>query len=504
MSSESVSFYSQELEPVNVDERPFSALPNRRECLKAIAEQKSFDLVVCGGGLTAAMTAHQLALEGVRVLVLETGFFGSRGVSWRTTFATTLARAPLDLLRGYTRVRAIAEKIAPHLATVVTADPHRYPNWRGELGARALNRAWREAAAKLRNVRNAFPDLDETLLIREIILAARQEGAIAVSHVQPVFAESEGESGCYTLGFRDLSTLKQYEVRAGGVLVDPTDGFLAPTRLGSDIVKVPEVLPTTIHRVYRVEPRTLTAGSRFASFELSDGSVVTVSRTSEGVVEVAIVCAWQLLAAETADAVARDACEQAGWTILETVSRWTSGRRYSGMKGVRQQGGIFLVQERGPWDALATASSITRTLLTLRGDGRKRRPYTSRILPGVERVCELDAFRAVARAHGLSERTIELVIQRWKGRVRYIEEFPDGMVEIVPGVLRGEIDLAVSSDHVESLEDLCFAALKLHYLPGWQSLVPALAQHLAHALQAAVAPESVAACVRGRSGGAGH
>ena len=43
---------------------------------KAIEEQKSFDLVVCGGGLTAAMTAHQLALEGVKVLVLETGFFG--------------------------------------------------------------------------------------------------------------------------------------------------------------------------------------------------------------------------------------------------------------------------------------------------------------------------------------------------------------------------------------------------------------------------------------------
>ena len=499
MSNSILSLYSGALEPANVDTRPFAALPNRAECLRAVEERKSFDLVICGGGLTAAMAAHQLALEGIRVLVLETGYFGVRGVSWRTTFAATLARHPLNVLKGYSSINKFSREIAPHLATVTTADPHEYVTWRERLGASALKRAWRDTSGRLPGVKNAFPDVDEVLLTRELILAARQEGAIALAHVEPVFAEPERESGCYTIAFRDLSTLKQYEVTVGGILVDPTDGFMAPTRLGSDIVKVPEVLPTTIHRVYRVKPRTLTAGSRFATFELSDGSVVTVSRITEGVVEVVISCAWQLLAGETAEAVAKDACEQAGWSINATISQWASGRRFSGACGVRQVGGIFLVQERGPWDALRSASTIVKTMRTLAGHARGARPFTPRVLPGIERACELDAFRALARSHGISEATIELVVHRWKGRVRYIEEFPEGLVEVVPGVLRGEIDLAVSSDHVESLDDLCFGALKIHYVPGWQELVTPLAAELSRARQAAISADAIQGCVQKRS-----
>ena len=499
MSDGSSQSYTAGLEPANIDERPFAALATRVECLKALDTGAAFDLVVCGGGLTAAMTAHQLALEGIRVLVLESGYFGVRGVAMRNIFASTLARQPLDLARGYGAVLKLSRSIAPHLATVVTAEPHEWAGWRGKLGARALKRAWREASGRLPGVKNGFPDLDEVLLTRECILAARQEGAVALSHVQPLYVEAESSSGCYTAAFRDLVTLKEYQAKAGGILVDPTDGFLPPTRLGSPLLKAPEILPTTMHHVFSVEPRTLSAGSRFACFELSDGSLATVSRVSEGVVEVVTVCAWQLLSPETARAVAEDACRQAGWVVRSVVSSWASGRRYSSTRGVTRHGGVLLVQERGPWDAIESCRQVLSFMIGLsKGRTKHKARLLSRILPGVERACELDAFRALARSHGISESTIELVVNRWKGRVRYIEEFEGGFEEIVPGVLAGEVCLAVYSDQVATLDDLCFAALKVHFIPGWQSMVPTLAARLAQELQQPVGGEAVQGCLLGR------
>lgn len=500
MTSGLFSQYTAGLQPANADERPFAALMARQECIAALGERKAFDLVVCGGGLTAAMAAHQLALEGLRVLVLETGFFGGRGLSWRHSFARSLATSPLDVVRGYRAISRMCSSIAPHVATIVTAEPHVYPSWRGRLGARALQRAWREVGGRLPGIKNGFPDLDEVLLTREFILAARQEGAVALAHVEPIFAEPERESGCYTVGFRDLSSLKELQVTAGGILVDPTDGILPPTRLGSQAVAAPEPLPCSVHRVFAVEPRALTAGSRFSSFELSDGSVATVSRVAEGVVEVVIVCAGQLLSAEAAQAVAEDACHQSGWAIRALVSAWSSGRRFSAARAVARRGGILTVQERGPWDAAHSAATIVRTLLGMLPNGPSSKPsYSPRLLPGAERACELDAFRALARSKGIGEGTIELVIQRWRGRVRYIEEFEEGFREVVPGVLQGEVDLAVLSDQAETIDDLCFAALKIHYCPGWQASVATLAERLAAKSKGRVESEAIRSCVQARS-----
>ena len=110
MSDGSSQSYTAGLEPANIDERPFAALATRVECLKALDTGAAFDLVICGGGLTAAMTAHQLALEGIRVLVLESGYFGVRGVAMRNIFASTLARQPLDEVR-----RQVLGERATHL-----------------------------------------------------------------------------------------------------------------------------------------------------------------------------------------------------------------------------------------------------------------------------------------------------------------------------------------------------------------------------------------------------
>jgi hypothetical protein len=53
-----------------------------------------------------------------------------------------------------------------------------------------------------------------------------------------------------------------------------------------------------------------------------------------------------------------------------------------------------------------------------------------------------------------------------------------GFEEVCPGVLRGEISLAVASDLVTSLEDLVFGSLALHTTPGWRELLKPIAEAL--------------------------
>ena len=496
-SNSSRLLYTSELgEQPNLDSRPFSTLTSRAGCLEQLGENRNFDLVILGGGLTAALTAHQLALRGIRVLVLEARYFGAHGVAWRNSLSGAVRTKPLDIMRGLASLRAFSHTIAPHLSSLTSPDLPSAKTIRSGLALRGLRYLWRGAGRRAPTTSKGFPDLDEVLLIRELILAARQEGALALSYAQPIYVEAESESGCYNVGFRDLCSNNSYEVRAGGLLIDPTDGTLPATRLGTHILKVPERLPSTAQVVFQVEPRTLKGAGRFVSFELPDSSLVTVSYINDGVIEVALVCALKMPAPTAVLAIAREACEQAGWAIRATLSRWSSGCCYSRDLKVREQQGIFTIEERGPWDSFKSSAKVVRTMVLLAGE--RKTGITSRALPGVERACELDAFRALARTKGLSEGTIELVIQRWRGRVRYIDECVDGFREVVPGVLQGELELAVVGDQVQSIEELCFGTLALHYLPGWQELVAPLAQRLSESFNITVGAAAITQCIEAR------
>jgi hypothetical protein len=460
MADQMLSMYETELLANVADSDPFSALPTRAQSLKTLEQGGVFDLVVLGGGLLGAAVAHEAALHGVKVLLLERGFFGGDALSWDVRIAHFLRMRPRELFRAPQALTMLADIRAPHLVSARLSDSHPVKGVVAGLAQRWL----------------PLINVDEELLIRETILAARQEGAIAFSAVEPVFLEAESQSACYVVGFKDVLSETIYTARVGGVVVDPTHGHLPPSRLGTHVVAAKEPGRAGVQQFFHVRPKSAKSGVQFASFELTDGSFVAVARRGLEVAEVTVLFGSRVLPAEVIEGVVQEALGESGWVSQAQLGERAIAGVWDRRYGVTQHKGVFTCAHRGPWDAYRSAVTIVKAVLACAEGARPVKRLSARLLPGGDQACELDAFRATARAQGISERTIELCISRWRGRVRYIPEFANGLREFVPGVLRGEVDLAVASDHTVVTADLIKGSLRLHTTPGADEYVSALAE----------------------------
>jgi hypothetical protein len=454
MSNPILALYALDSHPKNGD-APFATLATRAESLSALPTGRNFDLLILGGGVTAAVVAHQAALREIKVLVLHPSFFGDRALSWKPRISHLQRTRPMEVLRGRATLQGLEKIVAPHLVANAPEDTQRVESFGGRIARRWV----------------PDRDLDERLLIRETILAARQEGATALAAAQPTYVEAESDTGCYLVGFRDLLANRSYEVRVGGIVLDPSGAVLPPSRLGTPVMKLPQSGPGGEQRVYQVVPRTTKSGDRFASFELSDGSFVSVQRIGEQRLEVTVLYGSSALASAVVDTICGQAASEAGWQLQAEISSRDVDGHWAARYKVSESRGIFTCAHRGPWDAFRSAHRIVKTLVSYSKDGRPFKRLPVRSLPGAEQACELNAFRAQARGQGVSEESIELCITRWQGRVRYLSQFPGGLTPLCPGVLRGEVDLAYLSDQTTTIEDLMFGSLALHRLPGWQNLI---------------------------------
>jgi len=459
MSSSILSLYQVENNGGARADQPFRSLATREHNLTELAENRNVDLVIIGGGLTGALVAWEAALRDVRVVLIERGIFGAHALSWSTRIAHLLRFHPLRVATGWPIIRALSERIAPHLVSTPPPDVHAPKGWRAALAARLVSTI----------------DVDERLLIREVILAARQEGAYVFQAAEGSYVEAESESGCYLVGLRDNIGERSIELRVGGIVIDPSTGFLPPTRLGSKVLKVADPVVGGVQRAYRVAPKATTSGDHFASFVLGDRAFVVTRYIGEGIIEVSILFGATSSAPAALDGVCLEALDRSGWIVQAELSSRDVYGDWSERYQVRQERGIFTCSHRVPWDALRSAHRIVRSVISC---SRELQPYAKlprRPLPGEEQGCEVDAFRAQARSCGVSERTIELCVRRWRGRVRYLAQCVDGLQEVCPGVLAGEIELAFWSDQAMSVEEVVFGALALPQLPGWRDSIPAIA-----------------------------
>jgi hypothetical protein len=464
MNNSLLSLYDVAGDTSRDDQTPFAALPTREDALKALGDNSNFDLLILGGGLSGALVAHQAALQDVKVLLVDSECFGARSISWRHRIAKMLRAHPRRALRNYRALRKVERNASlSHLRLKAQLDSQPLPGFWASLIARVTPHI----------------DIDERLLIREALLAARQEGATVLSAIEPTFLEAEALSGCYAIGWKDTLTGEIYQARVGGVLVDPTVGHLPPTRLGTSVLRVADSSPGGVQQVYEVTPMTAKSGVAFVSFELTDGSYVSVSRLGHDLVELTVLYGDVPLDENVVDGICEEACREAGWKIGGLLSSREVDGRWSSSYRVRQDRGIFTCSHRGPWDAFTSAEFVVKSLLSLRDAAGQRRKLPSRALPGVEQAREVDVFRAAAREAGVPESTIERCVARWRGRVRYLGQFSGGLREVFPGVLSGEIDLAHISDHSRTAEDVALGSLRLDLSRNWREALPLIQKRLA-------------------------
>jgi hypothetical protein len=234
MSPSYLSFYEQE--SAAVQEGPLDVLLSRGQVLQNIAEIKEFDLVVFGGGVTAMLVAHQAALHDLRVVVLSERAIGLDSAQsaaqqieqaflahpWRTIGASRRIAAFLKAF-DLTHLWRIPE--SPTIATFSAAS----------LAVKVFSRLLQRSGSLMSFRAGKVPGFDVGLFAREVGLAARQEGALILSGVQSVFLEPELESGAYRVGFQDRVSGESFEVRVGGVVVDPELSALPRTRLGTTV-----------------------------------------------------------------------------------------------------------------------------------------------------------------------------------------------------------------------------------------------------------------------------
>ena len=469
MSSSWLSLYSSEEANSQDNEKPFSNLVSRKEAFRFMEGGHRFDLVVFGCGLSGVAVAREAALEGAQVLVIEPGYPGDHACAWRESILREISRAPWSLVRGVGTLRQAVTSFAPHVARGLVCD---LSTFRG-LGARLASRSLRSIASALSHGGGAvdIPDMDERVLIRELTLAARQEGVFVMSATTPGFVERDVESGTFRVAVRDLLSDEQVVIRGGGLFVDPTFSQPLASRIGTPITKI-----VPVSRPHVVVVCSVTGASevgRARLLELPDGRIRTLCELQPGIVEVSLLDVGERANHDTLSNLARQVCEGAGYTVEGEISCRRVGAVYGPSVTVENRRGILLPHESAPWNVLRV---ITRTLAYVESDGGSRR--VRRPLPGEWRGSERAYFVEHARAAAVSESTIASVLTRWQGRVRYIPDFERGFEEVCPGVLRGEIALAVASDQVTSLEDLVFGALALHTTPGWRDLVKPIAEAL--------------------------
>ena len=475
MSSSFVSLYPTELEPSNTDDGPFATLQSRDAIFTKLGARISLDVLVIGGGEIGALVARDAALRGSRVLVVERGFFGDRAERWRGRFSLSVRSEVGRMLVSALRIRSVSRRILGDLTEISPIDPGLKLGRYRSIAIGILRRLW--GASPSGRGALGVPDLDERILTRELILAARQEGAFALSNAEAVFVERIPDNGSFRIGIRDHLSDEIQEVTVKAVVVTPAQGAPVVTRLGTPLVPNQNQETPVVISVCAVNPRNIRSGEPLLSLELSDGSLAVIEKIAEGLVEVSLHFAGSVPDEGDVSVLIEEACLEAGWNVQQEVSRTKTGRRRASRTSVTEKKGLVIIEEKYPWDMESISHAVQKHITARLGEGfLGASARQARDLPGSERACEISAFRALARTKGVREGTIELVVKRWRGRVRYLNGFEDGFKEVCPGVLQGEIALALASDQVASLEDLLFGSLQVHYLPTWRGSIPAIVQ----------------------------
>lgn len=252
------------------DATPAPLSPDGRVRALSAVRDRTFDLLVVGGGITGAGVARHAALQGLSVALLEKSDFGA-GTSSRSSKiihggVRYLEQLELGLVRESARERTALRRLAPHLVHPL---PFLYPVFRGEsllkiraglllfdllAGSRGSERSRHlspdETRTWLPGLRDPlkgsvlYPEYltDDARFTLANVESAAQLGAVALNHVEVVsFSEARGRvRGARAL---DRETGSEFEIRAE-VTVNATGPWAEPVLERSGLQVAEPITPS--------------------------------------------------------------------------------------------------------------------------------------------------------------------------------------------------------------------------------------------------------------------
>ncbi len=487
---------------------------SRFDLIQKIKRKSVFDIIVVGGGIHGAAVARLAAFNGFRTLLLEKNDYASGTSSRSSKMAHGGLRylEMLDLQQVFEGIRAREDlfSVADHLVKpsrflipiygnqkllkwkmriglflydLLVTKPQRRHYWvnREDLNYESFNR-------ETPNLLGCFVYTDgiinDTRLVLETILAARQEGALCLNYAE-VTTLQQGRGGEVQVGWRDTLRDEKHDAQAGVVINCagpwvPDVGRITPGEL-SRRIRFSQGAHLLFAREWKDPPVFLPMEGKSRYYWVWPHFAGTLVGTTEREVKEAVPDP-QPLQDEVSEIMARLQKDlpghgfsrenlHYGFAGLRTLALRSPNSRgttrlsrkhiWSYAQGVISLvGGKFTTASWTAFEGLSLAlklSGLSRKLVSLRG----------RKLPGAGIESEVvREFQHAASREGIPREVITRAVNRLGTRVAIVQQLEKGLELIGGCILRGEVLLSLRDEQVETFEDLFRRRLDLEYLPS--------------------------------------
>ncbi len=499
--------------PTNADYDLISS--SRFDLIQTIKRKSVFDVIIVGGGIHGAAVARLAAFNGFRTLLLEKNDYAS-GTSSRSS---KMAHGGLrylemfDLQQVFEGIRAREDlfSVADHLVKpsrflipiyahqkilkwkmhiglflydLLVTKPERRHYWvnREDLNYESFNK-------NTPNLLGCFVYTDgiinDTRLVLETILAARQEGAFCLNYAEVASLRQE-RGGEVLVGWRDTRTDEKHEARAGVVINCagpwvPDVGRITPGEL-SKRVRFSQGAHLLFAREWKDPPVFLPMEGKSRYYWVWPHFAGTLVGTTEREVKEATEDP-QPFPDEVTEMMKRLEKDlpghgfsrenlHYGFAGLRTLAlrsphstgtaRLSRKHIWSYAQGVISLlGGKFTTASWTAFEGLTLAlklSGLKKKLISLRG----------RKLPGAGIESEVvREFQHTAAREGIPRDVVTRAVNRLGTRVAKVQQFENGLQLLGGCILRGEVLLVLRDEQVETFEDLFRRRLDLEYLPSY-------------------------------------
>lgn len=486
---------------------------SRPETIDAIQKRKWCDILVVGGGIHGACVARLAALNGLKTVLLEKNDYAFATSSRTSKMAHGGLRylGMFDFRQVYEGIKAREDllRVAEHL---VKPQEFLIPVRKSEnlfglklrLGLmlydmfhrkKERRHRWSKGVELLKDVFGSSADqysaasihidglMNDTRLVLEHVIAARQEGGLCLNYAAVISLHSR-EDGQMVVGWSDVLSGAKYELRAGIVIncAGPWVPFVGRIKpLDPERVRYSQGVHLLFNKPWKGPALFLPYGGKGTYYFILPHFGGTLVGTTERDVDVLEEDA-RPIETEVEEILAR---------LSKDVPRLGLDRTalYYCFAGVRT---IALRKSVGPsaklsrrhiWNysqgvlnliggkyTTATWTAFEGLRMALKLSNSKLRPssLSGRKLPGAAMyVTAVSEFRALAEKMSIPSKVYNRAIDRLGSRVRLFSE-KEGHMEVLAGrMLRGEVEIALDMEQAETLEDLMRRRLELECTPGY-------------------------------------